>query len=759
PTAPPTNVTAHNTSSMGIIVRWYQVPAQYRNGHILGYRVCYHKTSDLPKSQLCLSVYALSIHIGGLEPYTPYYITVKGYTNIGDGPSCKPLFVWTDQFVPSRAPELVSLTSTTTTVSITWRPIPQQYVHGILKGYDVVCKEVANPINKKYQRLNATTLSLDIHNLKHNTQYEVKLAGLTRVRGYIRNGKISPTWNITTKPGSDAPTNVNAHSPCPQCMTVQWDKVIASNPAVKIIGYHVTLKARDTDEVVREVGVNELKINVTSLKPFTAYSTRVAAKTAGGLGTISQPITESTQESVPTAAPKHVTVQSLGPKSILVSWSPLSPKDVNGVLHGYYVHYEHIVSRTRRSPSIGVLHVSNVSVSSIEIQGLQPFSVYKVAVSGFTKKGSGPKSAAVTVTTDEEVPSRSPEGITAKALNAHALLVTWQPLSRQHTNGILKGYHVHYRKKTANASIIRNAVTVNASILDVTIKGLEPNTDYEIWIEAFTVKGTGPGSDIVTATTLKIVPGQPQDVRVDVLNPRTIKITWHSPDPSISRITGYMVKWTKRGHLDGSAVDNQKIVKVSGSYYRRTPVTGLLPYNMYTFTVREQYDGKWGVFSAPVDQMMPEDAPSPPLDLSVHSKDGSTLVLSWKKPESTNGVIRKYILYFADTDGAPLWEETVNDGILEDLIKHTFILPDKTAKYMITVQAFNSLPGRKSEVITVQHVSSADTVGYGKTYNSYYSTTRIQCRHCRICADTVGYGKTYNSYYSTTRIQCRHCRI
>lgn len=97
-----------------------------------------------------------------------------------------------------------------------------------------------------------------------------------------------------------------------------------------------------------------------------------------------------------------MSVQSLGPKSILVSWSPIDVKDVNGVLQGYYVNYKHVSSRKRRSISTGYIRVSNMSASSVEIKGLQPFSLYDVAVSGFTKTGRGPWSPAMKVRTQEE---------------------------------------------------------------------------------------------------------------------------------------------------------------------------------------------------------------------------------------------------------------------------------------------------------------------------------------------------------------------
>ena len=98
PTAPPANVTAYNTSSVGIIVFWEQIPRYHRNGYILGYKVCY-KRADTNNSVLyCTAVFALGLELGGLQPYTPYWITVLGYNNQGEGPTSQPLQVWTDEF-------------------------------------------------------------------------------------------------------------------------------------------------------------------------------------------------------------------------------------------------------------------------------------------------------------------------------------------------------------------------------------------------------------------------------------------------------------------------------------------------------------------------------------------------------------------------------------------------------------------------------------------------------------------------------------
>ena len=98
PTAPPANVTAFNTSSVSIAVRWDQVPRAHRNGHLLGYKVCYMRADVKNSLMFCTAVYAMGLELGGLVHFKPYWITVLSYTNEGEGPEHKPILVWTDEF-------------------------------------------------------------------------------------------------------------------------------------------------------------------------------------------------------------------------------------------------------------------------------------------------------------------------------------------------------------------------------------------------------------------------------------------------------------------------------------------------------------------------------------------------------------------------------------------------------------------------------------------------------------------------------------
>ena len=79
------------------MVFWSQVPYRYRNGLVVGYKVCYKRADIIESVLYCIAVYALGMEIGGLKTYTPYWITVLAYTTKGEGPTSKPLLVWTDE--------------------------------------------------------------------------------------------------------------------------------------------------------------------------------------------------------------------------------------------------------------------------------------------------------------------------------------------------------------------------------------------------------------------------------------------------------------------------------------------------------------------------------------------------------------------------------------------------------------------------------------------------------------------------------------
>lgn len=104
--------------------------------------------------------------------------------------------------MPSDYPKIVSLVAKTTSLKVKWSPIPQGSINGILRGYYVLYFKVPRRNNNdKVVRVDADIKGVEIVGLERNTTYGVRMSGLTRIRGVIRNGVVSPTKIVITKYG------------------------------------------------------------------------------------------------------------------------------------------------------------------------------------------------------------------------------------------------------------------------------------------------------------------------------------------------------------------------------------------------------------------------------------------------------------------------------------------------------------------------------------------------------------------------------
>lgn len=77
-------------------------------------------------------------------------------------------------------------------------------------------------------------------------------------------------------------------------------------------------------------------------------------------------------------------------------------------------------------------------------------------------------------------------------------------------------------------------------------------------------------------------------------------------------------------------------------------------------------------------------APSPPRELSVKLKEGTRLILQWRKPEETNGIIKKYEIHFTDDDGATK-TYTSHPDLKKEYLTYEVSLTDVQMEYEIKV--------------------------------------------------------------------------
>ena len=94
PSAPPSNIRGHHSSSTRIQVEWEEVPQEHRNGDIQGYKVLYHD-ADGPKLEKTVNASTRQTSLTDLKASTAYTIKVLAFTSVGDGPASSGISVTT----------------------------------------------------------------------------------------------------------------------------------------------------------------------------------------------------------------------------------------------------------------------------------------------------------------------------------------------------------------------------------------------------------------------------------------------------------------------------------------------------------------------------------------------------------------------------------------------------------------------------------------------------------------------------------------
>lgn len=93
-------------------------------------------------------------------------------------------------------------------------------------------------------------------------------------------------------------------------------------------------------------------------------------------------------------------------------------------------------------------------------------------------------------------PSVPPSNLTVHDRSSTSILVTWEPVPECCQSGIIKGYHVTMTD-SSNASV---TITKNVTDLNARFVNLKKFHLYQISVNAFTSKGTGPKVSTTVST-------------------------------------------------------------------------------------------------------------------------------------------------------------------------------------------------------------------------------------------------------------------
>ncbi|XP_043504848.1 tyrosine-protein phosphatase Lar isoform X14 [Polistes fuscatus] len=201
---------------------------------------------------------------------------------------------------------------------------------------------------------------------------------------------------------------------------------------------------------------------------------------------------------------------------------------------------------------------------------------------------------------------------------------------------------------------------------------------------------------VIHATSMvkvQSLPSPPENIQVSDITATSVKLSWSYKGPD--ELQYYVIQ-----HKPKQA--NQPFTEISGITTMYYHVRSLSPYTEYElYVIAVNHIGR-GPPSAPVTVTTGETKPgTAPRKVQVRPLSSSTMVIQWDEPETPNGQVTGYKVYYTMDPNQPMasWQHQMVDNsqltTLSDLTPHTI--------YTIRVQALTSVgPGPLSAPIQIK---------------------------------------------------------
>ncbi|XP_029170274.1 tyrosine-protein phosphatase Lar isoform X9 [Nylanderia fulva] len=199
--------------------------------------------------------------------------------------------------------------------------------------------------------------------------------------------------------------------------------------------------------------------------------------------------------------------------------------------------------------------------------------------------------------------------------------------------------------------------------------------------------------DATTMVKVQSLPGPPENVQVSDITATSVKLSWSYKGPDELQ---YYVIQHKPKHV------NQAFAEISGITTMYYHVRSLSPYTEYELYVIAVNSIGRGPPSAPVIVTTGETKPgTAPRKVQVRPLSSSTMVIQWDEPETPNGQVTGYKVYYTTDSNQAMasWQYQMVDNsqltTISELTPHTI--------YTIRVQALTSVgPGPLSLPVQIK---------------------------------------------------------
>uniref|UniRef100_A0AC35UE32 Protein-tyrosine-phosphatase n=1 Tax=Rhabditophanes sp. KR3021 TaxID=114890 RepID=A0AC35UE32_9BILA len=530
---------------------------------------------------------------------------------------------------------------------------------------------------------------------------------------------------------------LNVEPKSPTTAEVQWDLtekeknwkygVDLSYKLVKLGSCDVTLKMHN-EKPIRLENVQEKRLTLENLKPGSEYEIiaeflRIKPSHFSGSVKPQQTVRRfKTEASTPTGPPTSLKVLSRGEKELSFQWEPPACSDQNGEITQYEYEITGLDSWNDDEVKVGVHPRTKIVVGE-----LQPGSLYKFRVRGYTSEGAGPWSEPIEArTTGQEI--GAPRELSAILTKSTSIQLTWLPPYPERST--VTAYKIKYSPRTDDSNPIEVEVSgdqlscdgYNSPLLTKdnicsTIIGLMPSSTFKFNVAAKGASGNwGPWSSDYFSTTRKdddsVLGGSLKLISAGHDN---LRVKWTPPAIISDNINKYELFISVASSLD----TNPKKHSASGTQ-REFHFRNLNAVTSYNVTVHGLSEDKklWfisGTFLTTDYGTGLLPWLGPPTDLNLIEKSDSMLHVQWEPPFVVDPALRDLITHYRVTI-SPLDPDTFAAGTPKN---YTVSVPGTTIR-------FDNLNPETVYNITVQGGTNS---GYGENLWGTYSTLATGQNH------------------------------
>ncbi|XP_059405308.1 netrin receptor DCC isoform X4 [Carassius carassius] len=383
-----------------------------------------------------------------------------------------------------------------------------------------------------------------------------------------------------------------------------------------------------------------------------------------------QPVTPSS--GVLPSAPRDVAPVLVSSRFVRLGWRP--PEEPRGTVLTYCIFFsEEGINRER---SVNVTEAEGLQLT---VSNLRPEAIYSFRVVAYNEQGPGESSEAIRLSTQPELLVPGPvENLRAEAASPTSIQTSWDPPS--HTSGPIQSYRLLWTETSTAKE--QNVEVVGQSYR---MEGLKKFTEYSLRVLAVNRHGPGLSDTDMLITTLSDVPSAPpQNISLEVVYSRSIKVSWHPPPTNTQNgfITGYKIRHRKTGRRG-----EQEAIEPNNLWYL---FTGLEKGSQYSFQVAAMTvngtgpSSEWHAAETPENDLDETQVPNQPSSLHVRPLPNS-IIMSWTPPLNPNILVRGYIIGYGV--GSP-YAETVRVDSKQRYYSIENLEP--SSHYVISLKAFNN---------------------------------------------------------------------